>query len=74
MGTGAPRVAVCIMAKVPEAGRVKTGLCPSLSPIESADLARLTAELAGSPGLARHTRSFVLGRLAGRTAGLGKSV
>ena len=41
----------------------------------AADLARLTAELVADPhGGARHTREFVAGRLAGRTAGLPGSV
>jgi hypothetical protein len=35
MGT---RVALCIMAKAPEAGRVKTRLCPPLSPDDAAEL------------------------------------
>ena len=35
MGT---RVALCIMAKAPEAGRVKTRLCPPLSPADAAEL------------------------------------
>jgi rSAM/selenodomain-associated transferase 1 len=39
------------------------------------DLARLTAELAGEPGGgARRTREFLLGRLAGRTAGAQEGV
>jgi rSAM/selenodomain-associated transferase 1 len=37
MGT---RVALCIMAKAPEAGRVKTRLCPPLSPEDAAELYR----------------------------------
>ena len=40
MGTVPPRVALCIMAKAPEAGRVKTRLCPPLSPDEAAELSR----------------------------------
>ncbi len=35
-----PRVSVVIMAKAPEAGRVKTRLCPPLSPGEAAELSR----------------------------------
>jgi len=71
MGT---RIALCIMAKAPEAGRVKTRLCPPLSADDTAaaDLARLQADLAAAPnGPPRHTRRFVLERLAGRTAGAG---
>jgi uncharacterized protein len=37
MGT---RIALCIMAKAPEAGRVKTRLCPPLSPADAAALYR----------------------------------
>jgi len=37
MGT---RIALCIMAKAPEAGQVKTRLCPPLSPDDAADLYR----------------------------------
>jgi len=37
MGT---RIALCIMAKAPEAGRVKTRLCPPLSPDHAAELYR----------------------------------
>ena len=37
MGT---RIALCIMAKAPEAGRVKTRLCPPLSPDDAAELYR----------------------------------
>jgi hypothetical protein len=33
-------VTVVIMAKAPEAGRVKTRLCPPLSPAEAAELSR----------------------------------
>ena len=40
MDTAAPRVALCIMAKAPEAGQVKTRLCPPLSPDEDAELSR----------------------------------
>lgn len=40
MGTLAPRIALCIMAKAPETGRVKTRLCPPLSPDEAAELSR----------------------------------
>jgi len=40
MGTPAPRVALCIVAKAPEAGQVKTRLCPPLSPAEAAELSR----------------------------------
>src|SRR3990170_3722808 len=35
MGT---RIALCIMAKAPEAGRGKTRLCPPLSPDDAAEL------------------------------------
>src|SRR6266508_1213006 len=35
-----PRVTVVIMAKAPEAGRVKARLCPPLSPREAAELSR----------------------------------
>jgi uncharacterized protein len=34
------RVALCIMAKAPEPGQVKTRLCPLLSPTEAAELYR----------------------------------
>ncbi len=34
------RIALCIMAKAPEAGRVKTRLCPPLSPDDAAELYR----------------------------------
>jgi uncharacterized protein len=34
------RIALCIMAKAPEAGQVKTRLCPPLSPEEAAQLYR----------------------------------
>ncbi len=34
------RIALCIMAKAPEAGRVKTRLCPQLSPEDAAELYR----------------------------------
>jgi len=34
------RIALCIMAKAPEAGRVKTRLCPPLSPADAAELYR----------------------------------
>jgi len=37
MGT---RIALCIMAKAPEAGQVKTRLCPPLSPEDAAELYR----------------------------------
>jgi rSAM/selenodomain-associated transferase 1 len=37
MGT---RIALCIMAKAPEPGRVKTRLCPPLSPDDAAELYR----------------------------------
>ncbi|HEV2056893.1 MAG TPA: TIGR04282 family arsenosugar biosynthesis glycosyltransferase [Methylomirabilota bacterium] len=37
MGT---RIAICIMAKAPEPGRVKTRLCPPLSPDDAAELYR----------------------------------
>src|SRR3970040_2084461 len=37
MGT---RIPLCIMAKAPEAGRVKTRLCPPLSPDDAAKLYR----------------------------------
>jgi rSAM/selenodomain-associated transferase 1 len=37
MGT---RIALCIMAKAPEPGRVKTRLCPPLSPGDAAELYR----------------------------------
>jgi uncharacterized protein len=37
MGT---RIALCIMAKAPEAGQVKTRLCPPLSPDDAAELYR----------------------------------
>jgi len=40
MGIGAARVALCIMAKAPEAGQVKTRLCPPLSPEDAARLYR----------------------------------
>jgi len=40
MDTAASRVALCIVAKAPEAGRVKTRLCPPLSPDEAAELSR----------------------------------
>jgi uncharacterized protein len=40
MVTAVPRVALCIMAKAPPAGQVKTGLCPPLSPEEAAELSR----------------------------------
>ena len=36
----ATRIALCIMAKAPEAGRVKTCLCPPLSPDDAAELYR----------------------------------
>jgi len=36
----ATRIALCIMAKAPEPGRVKTRLCPPLSPDDAADLYR----------------------------------
>jgi len=35
-----PRVALAVMAKVPIAGEVKTRLCPPLTPVEAAALAR----------------------------------
>lgn len=34
------RIALCIMAKAPEAGQVKTRLCPPLSPDDAAELYR----------------------------------
>ena len=34
------RIALCIMAKAPEPGRVKTRLCPPLSPADAAELYR----------------------------------
>jgi uncharacterized protein len=37
---GRPRVALILMAKAPEAGRVKTRLCPPLSLDEAAELSR----------------------------------
>ena len=40
MGTAAPRIALCMMAKAPVAGQVKTRLCPPLSPDEAAELSR----------------------------------
>jgi rSAM/selenodomain-associated transferase 1 len=40
MATPTSRVALCIMAKAPEAGRVKTRLCPPLSAHEAAELSR----------------------------------
>ena len=40
MGRAASRVALCIMAKAPEAGRVKTRLCPPLSAEQAAQLSR----------------------------------
>ena len=40
MGTPAPRIALCIMAKAPEPGQVKTRLCPPLSLAEAAELSR----------------------------------
>ena len=40
MGTAALRVALCIMAKAPEAGQVKTRLCPPLSPEGAAEISR----------------------------------
>jgi rSAM/selenodomain-associated transferase 1 len=39
-GRSTVRVAVAIMAKVPAPGRVKTRLCPPLTPLQAADLAR----------------------------------
>jgi len=35
-----PRIALCVMAKAPEPGKVKTRLCPPLSPDEAAELYR----------------------------------
>ena len=51
MGT---RVALCIMAKAPEAGRVKTRLCPPLSPDDAAELYRcfLLDKIAQARGVA----------------------
>jgi rSAM/selenodomain-associated transferase 1 len=40
MAAAASRVALCIMAKAPEAGQVKTRLCPPLAPAEAAGLSR----------------------------------
>jgi uncharacterized protein len=40
METRPTRIALCIMAKAPEAGQVKTRLCPPLSPEEAAQLYR----------------------------------
>ena len=40
MGRAASRVALCIMAKAPEAGQVKTRLCPPLSAFDAAELSR----------------------------------
>lgn len=38
MAPPVPRIALCIMAKAPRAGQVKTRLCPPLSPGEAAEL------------------------------------
>ena len=40
MATPTSRIALCIMAKAPETGQVKTRLCPPLSPAEAAELCR----------------------------------
>jgi hypothetical protein len=51
MGT---RIALCIMAKAPEPGRVKTRLCPPLSPADAAELYRcfLLDKIAQARGVA----------------------
>ncbi|HEX9420473.1 MAG TPA: glycosyltransferase, partial [Methylomirabilota bacterium] len=40
MAPAASRVALCIMAKAPVAGQVKTRLCPPLSAGDAAELSR----------------------------------
>jgi uncharacterized protein len=52
------RIALCIMAKAPEAGQVKTRLCPPLSPDDAAELYRCfpldkIAQARGVEGAAR---------------------
>ena len=39
-----PRIALCIMAKAPASGQVKTRLCPPLSPRKAAGLYRCFLE------------------------------